>query len=697
MDDARANSSLAPAPRPTLNTAVAKTVVSSSSSAASQAARDGSLYPPRDKPARRLWDTLLTFKKRHGHNVNAHQVLEAEGSYLRACAHHFAERLGLAHETHGEGAARTVDVGFLPRVQRESKAEVSRKRKAEALAAAESSKRAEAAAEPAGSSAPPSAAAAEEPGEPAAAAAPAAPSVAVAAAARPPPAAGKRGTFYLQRFAQCAKKSDAAAAQLAWQEMVEEGVPCTGKMASILLHVYLEAEGNLLQPALNVFAAARAAASTPDESCWSGLVRMHCAAGDTRAALDTIDEMVSAGVTPRLRTYSPILVHARVQHDRTLAHRTVRALNGHGLLLGVAEYLDLLTLEASSEPHHVTTLLRRMSTDCLALEPAHAETLLATFGAVAEAEPAAAATDAAAADAAASSPAAAAAPRWIAAECRPDPRGLCSCRGIQLGPVLTTAQEMTELCSNIPRLIGPRAKLEVFSQFTHWLESDILRHGPYQYVLDGANIGYFGQAKKERERKLQAQKGREAGKGGGGSSSHAARAEQSQPLDSTFSLQNVERLRLQLRQQQPDARVLLVLHRSHTEPSGKPLEPSDAALVAHWQQHGLLYTSPGGMNDDWYWLHAALTCGEGCHVISNDEMRDHHFGLLHHRSFRTWKERHVLHFTFEKAHPPQPPTILAPPPFSHAMQEAPDGTWHLPCAEPEEGRVAGRWLSFRPA
>ena len=75
-------------------------------------------------------------------------------------------------------------------------------------------------------------------------------------------------------------------------------------------------------------------------------------------------------------------------------------------------------------------------------------------------------------------------------------------------------------------------------------------------------------------------------------------------------------------------------------------------------------------------------------------MRDHHFALLHHRTFRVWKERHVAHFNFSKDRdtdaPPQP-QLFDPPPFSRAIQAHADGTWHLPCSEPE-----GRWLSFRP-
>ena len=147
----------------------------------------------------------------------------------------------------------------------------------------------------------------------------------------------------------------------------------------------------------------------------------------------------------------------------------------------------------------------------------------------------------------------------------------------------------------------------------------------------------------------------------------------------------------------PDARILLVLHGRHTEGARRP---EDVEAVARWRREGWLYTPPAGMNDDWYWLHAAVMSGAACRVISNDEMRDHHFGLLDTTAFTRWKERHVTRFAMRLLYDPsagrvsaQPPVAytadcvrLHPPlPYSHVMQEhahAPD-VWHVPCAADE--------------
>ena len=107
--------------------------------------------------------------------------------------------------------------------------------------------------------------------------------------------------------------------------------------------------------------------------------------------------------------------------------------------------------------------------------------------------------------------------------------------------------------------------------------------------------------------------------------------------------------------------------------------------------------------------------GDGCCVISNDEMRDHHLNFPNPRAFLRWKERHVAHFQLGGARlggpPGQPPAARepgAPPPpapggptqvwverppcYSRMIQEAPCGTWHFPSAEAD----STAWVLARP-
>eukprot|EP00980_Cylindrotheca_fusiformis_P028534 scaffold22607_cov123-Cylindrotheca_fusiformis.AAC.31 len=89
-------------------------------------------------------------------------------------------------------------------------------------------------------------------------------------------------------------------------------------------------------------------------------------------------------------------------------------------------------------------------------------------------------------------------------------------------------------------------------------------------------------------------------------------------------------------------RVLLVLHERHFSDNMMP--DKYRPLQEGWERGEILYKTPRGMNDDWFWLHAAY-CYKSL-VVTNDEMRDHHFQMLAPRIFLRWKERHHIHFDF---------------------------------------------------
>ena len=72
-----------------------------------------------------------------------------------------------------------------------------------------------------------------------------------------------------------------------------------------------------------------------------------------------------------------------------------------------------------------------------------------------------------------------------------------------------------------------------------------------------------------------------------------------------------------------------------------------------------LFTTPGGSNDDWYWLYAAVTAGPEGKLITNDELRDHVFQMLPApRLFYKWKERHQGCIGRRTAPTPYSPTYV---------------------------------------
>ena len=110
--------------------------------------------------------------------------------------------------------------------------------------------------------------------------------------------------------------------------------------------------------------------------------------------------------------------------------------------------------------------------------------------------------------------------------------------------------------------------------------------------------------------------------------------------------------------------VLLVMHERHFFP--RLLPTWAVSIVESW--NNVLYRTPSGMNDDWFWLHAALWNGRETLVVTNDEMRDHHFQMLAPRSFLRWKERHQIHFSFEWNNGQRTVELTFPETYSRRIQ-----------------------------
>jgi hypothetical protein len=124
--------------------------------------------------------------------------------------------------------------------------------------------------------------------------------------------------------------------------------------------------------------------------------------------------------------------------------------------------------------------------------------------------------------------------------------------------------------------------------------------------------------------------------------------------------------------------VLIVMHPRHFLRNLMPRQAEP--LMRRWLDTGVLYRTPPGMNDDWFWLHAALHFGPGTLVVTNDEMRDHHFQMVAPRSFLRWRDRHQIHFDFggwkvdEQGHSTGREVRLTyPDPYSRRIQRVRDG------------------------
>ena len=110
--------------------------------------------------------------------------------------------------------------------------------------------------------------------------------------------------------------------------------------------------------------------------------------------------------------------------------------------------------------------------------------------------------------------------------------------------------------------------------------------------------------------------------------------------------------------------IMLFLHERHFTSKIVPQYANE--IISKWDSSVApynkltVYRTPSGMNDDWFWMHAALHNGgsstsssvsspsssSGVMAITNDEMRDHHFQMSCNQAFVRWKERHQIYFDF---------------------------------------------------
>ena len=156
-------------------------------------------------------------------------------------------------------------------------------------------------------------------------------------------------------------------------------------------------------------------------------------------------------------------------------------------------------------------------------------------------------------------------------------------------PADLSGEERKELTRHVEALLSPKS---------HAFLDQIARHGPFDYVLDGANIGYFGKSiqldklHKARRRQTTSEADEHAGVGrgppGGEQRARGARARSTSQI---FSFEQVDAV---LRAaEEGGTRVLVVLNVAHTEP--KLINEQGAQQLQQWRERGTtLLTSPKG-------------------------------------------------------------------------------------------------------
>ncbi|KAL2511101.1 Proteinaceous RNase P 3 [Abeliophyllum distichum] len=235
--------------------------------------------------------------------------------------------------------------------------------------------------------------------------------------------------------------------------------------------------------------------------------------------------------------------------------------------------------------------------------------------------------------------------KWIIHRSNVASDGRCCACGEQLTCVDINRVETERFAQSVASLAMEREVQSHFKEFQDWLQ----QNSEYEAVVDGANIGLYQQNFAE-----------------GG-----------------FSVAQLEAVVKEL-YNKSNRWPLIVLHNKRVQAL---LENSSIReLVQEWIDKRILYGTPYGSNDDWYWLYAAVKLK--CLLVTNDEMRDHIFELLGSSFFLRWKERHQVKYTFMKNNL----KLLMPPSYSLVMQESENGLWHVPLAGEAIDESLRSWL-----
>eukprot|EP00752_Nemacystus_decipiens_P005171 g4693.t1 len=244
---------------------------------------------------------------------------------------------------------------------------------------------------------------------------------------------------------------------------------------------------------------------------------------------------------------------------------------------------------------------------------------------------------------------------WSVVECKVGTDGRCENCGEVLRSVDLSKEDEERLLQQIEELVCTNEqRTKQWKGFCGWLQ----RRGKERYnvIIDGANLGYYKQA--------------------------------ASCQDELADLQQVDWAVRKYEEQ--GKKPLVVLHSRHLVE--KWLSDESREILKRWKEAEIIQSCAPKNNDDWYWLYAAVFAGGRVLVLTNDEMRDHHFSMLSHRSFQRWKERHQARFSFGEWNEETSSRELIteePRSYSKRTQKGVD-SWHVPL-EKSSDWLCARW------
>ncbi|XP_009393457.3 proteinaceous RNase P 1, chloroplastic/mitochondrial [Musa acuminata AAA Group] len=390
----------------------------------------------------------------------------------------------------------------------------------------------------------------------------------------------------------------------------------------------------------------------PNEATFTSVARLAAAKEDPDLAFDLVKQMSSAGIPPKLRSFGPALFGFCKKGDVQKAHEVEAYMASSGIEPDEAELAALLELNVrKGRGDSVYRLLHRMRVTVRRVSESTAEIIENWFGSEVAEEVGLEKWDVRKVKEGVVKGGGGwhgqgwlGRGRWNVGRTEMDGSGVCRQCGEKLTCIDIDPVETEDFANSLAKLASQREVRANFTGFKDWLD----RHGPFDAVLDAANIGLNNQQ--------------------------------------VFSFFQVNSVVSGIRQMSPSKKLPLIILHSHRLKYGPADKPNNKRLLESWRRAGVLYATPPGSNDDWYWLYAAVRCRSL--LVTNDEMRDHLFELLGTGFFPRWKEKHQVRLTFSK----DGPTLHMPPPYSVVLQESEDGGWHIPTVLGDEIETPRQWV-----
>ncbi|KAK1435083.1 hypothetical protein QVD17_00843 [Tagetes erecta] len=458
-------------------------------------------------------------------------------------------------------------------------------------------------------------------------------------------------------FSICSKQKDFTGAITLFDSAVSQNLKLNLHHLNCFLYICsnsLQSAGDLaIEKGFNIYNHMVSTNINPNEATITAVSRLAAAKGDADYAFDLVKSLVKYNEKPRLRTYDPALFCYVKKLDAEMAYEVEKEILSMNLCLEEPEIAALLKVSAEvGNADKVYDYMHKLRIGVRCVGESTAEIIQDWFSGEVGMKVGMGWEDwdiGRVKDVILKNGGGwhglgwIGGGEWVVRRTTVDSDGGCCGCGEQLACVDIGGEDTEKFAQSVVALAVEREKRSNFTQFQNWLDE----HNDFEAIVDGANIGLY----------------------------------QQNFADGGFSVSQLEAVVKEL-YKRSNKWPLVILHEKRI--NALLANPSNREILEEWIDNGILYGTPVGSNDDWYWLYASVKLK--CVLVTNDEMRDHIFELLGRSFFPRWKERHQVHYTFPKGQL----KLEMPPPYSLVIQESERGSWHVPVTG--ENETSRTWL-----